>query len=73
MDITGARWRLRSAEAVLRLRALRKSGDFEEYWTAVATSSAPSNHSCHSQSLNRSVAEKEPHPKDIRLLSRICG
>lgn len=32
MDITGARWRLRSAEAVLRLRALRKSGDFEEYW-----------------------------------------
>jgi hypothetical protein len=32
MDITGARWRLGSAEAVLRLRALRMSGDFEEYW-----------------------------------------
>ena len=32
MDITGARWRLKSAEAVLRLRALRKNGDFEEYW-----------------------------------------
>lgn len=32
MDITGARWSLRGAEAVLRLRALRSSGDFEEYW-----------------------------------------
>ena len=32
MGLTGARWRLRSAEAVLRLRALRASGDFDEYW-----------------------------------------
>lgn len=32
MDVTGARWRLRGAEAVLRLRALRSSGDFENYW-----------------------------------------
>lgn len=32
MDITGARWGVRGAEAVLRLRALRSSGDFEEYW-----------------------------------------
>ncbi len=32
MDRTGARWRLDRAEAVLRLRALRTSGDFEEYW-----------------------------------------
>ena len=31
-DITGARWGLDSAEAVLRLRALRASGDFEAYW-----------------------------------------
>ena len=29
---TGARWRLTDAEAVLRLRALRSSGDFDEYW-----------------------------------------
>lgn len=33
MDITGARWGLEGAEAVLRLRSLRSSGDFEEYWT----------------------------------------
>ncbi len=32
MDLTGARWRLTGAEAVLRLRALRASGDFDEYW-----------------------------------------
>lgn len=33
MDITGARWGLDSAEAVLRLRALRASGDFDAYWS----------------------------------------
>lgn len=33
LDITGARWSLRGAEAVIKLRALRSSGDFEEYWT----------------------------------------
>jgi hypothetical protein len=32
LDITGARWSLRGAEAMLKLRALRSSGDFEEYW-----------------------------------------
>lgn len=30
--ITGARWGLQGAEAILRLRALRSSGDFDEYW-----------------------------------------
>lgn len=32
MEITGARWSLDGAEAVLRLRSLRASGDFDEYW-----------------------------------------
>ncbi|MDJ0572554.1 MAG: ISKra4 family transposase [Pleurocapsa sp. MO_192.B19] len=32
MDLKGARWRLDRAEAVLRLRALRTSSDFDEYW-----------------------------------------
>jgi hypothetical protein len=32
MDITGARWGLDSAEAVLKLRALHSNGDFEAYW-----------------------------------------
>jgi len=33
MDVTGARWSLSGAEAVLRLRALRSSQDFDEYWS----------------------------------------
>lgn len=32
MEITGARWSLDGSEAVLQLRALRSSGDFEQYW-----------------------------------------
>jgi hypothetical protein len=32
MGRTGARWSLNGAEAVLRLRALRTSGDFDDYW-----------------------------------------
>jgi hypothetical protein len=33
MDITGARWSLEGAEAILRLRALANNGDFDAYWT----------------------------------------
>ncbi len=32
MEVTGAKWRLPGAEAVLRLHALRSSNDFDEYW-----------------------------------------
>ena len=32
MDRTGARWSLTGAEAVLRLRAIRASKDFDAYW-----------------------------------------
>jgi hypothetical protein len=32
MDISGARWSLDGAEAILRLRSLRSSGDFDTYW-----------------------------------------
>lgn len=32
MEITGARWSLDGAEAILRLRSLRASGDWEAYW-----------------------------------------
>ncbi len=33
MDITGARWGLDGAEAILKLRAVRANGDFPDYWT----------------------------------------
>jgi hypothetical protein len=32
LDITGARWGLQGAEAVLTLRAVITNGDFDEYW-----------------------------------------
>jgi hypothetical protein len=32
MDITGARWGLEGAEAILRLRSLYASGDLDDYW-----------------------------------------
>ncbi len=32
MDITGARWSVEGAEAVLKLRAVRANGDFDAYW-----------------------------------------
>jgi len=32
MDITGARWGLQGAEAILKLRAIISNGDFDSYW-----------------------------------------
>jgi hypothetical protein len=32
MDITGARWGLDGAEAILKLRTLISNGDFDDYW-----------------------------------------
>jgi hypothetical protein len=32
MDITGARWGLEGAEAILKLRATRSNGDLDAYW-----------------------------------------
>ena len=46
MDLTGARWRLEGAEAVLRLRALRASGDFDEYWRFHEEQEKGRNHAC---------------------------
>jgi len=47
MDLTGARWRLKSAEAVLRIRSLRSSGDFEEYWAFHRAQEHKRNHCSH--------------------------
>lgn len=33
MDLTGARWGLAGAEAILKLRAIRANGDWDDYWT----------------------------------------
>lgn len=47
MEITGAKWSLLGAEAVLRLRALRSSKDFDEYWTFHEECEYKRNHQAH--------------------------
>ncbi len=44
MDITGARWGLDGAEAVLKLRALTANGDFDEYWACHLDQEHERNH-----------------------------
>jgi hypothetical protein len=44
MDITGARWGLAGAQAILTLRALISNGDFDEYWTFHLTQEHPRVH-----------------------------
>jgi hypothetical protein len=44
LDITGARWGVPAAEAVLRLRSLRSSGDFEAYWAFHRSKEHERNH-----------------------------
>jgi hypothetical protein len=33
LEVTGARWGLKGAEAILKLRAVRKNGDWRRYWS----------------------------------------
>ena len=44
MDLTGARWGLKSAEAILKLRSLHSSGDFDAYWDFYKTQALTRNH-----------------------------
>lgn len=47
MDVTGARWSLNGAEAVLKLRSLRSSGDFDAYWDFHEKQEYLRNHESH--------------------------
>lgn len=47
MDIAGAHWGLETGEAVLQLRALRSSEDFDEYWKFHLSCEHTRNHSTH--------------------------
>lgn len=56
LDITGARWSVARAEAVLRLRSLRSSGDFANYWTFHINRELQRNH--HSRYAPATFSEK---------------
>jgi len=53
MDITGARWGLPGAEAVLRLRSLHASGDLDQYWEFHREREFTRNHSSHYADVER--------------------
>jgi hypothetical protein len=67
LGITGARWRLTSAEAVLRLRSLRSSGDFDEYWRFHEAREHERNH--QARYAGRPVSDLTPSaPPDLQLI-----
>ena len=53
MDVTGARWSLQGAEAIIKLRSLRSSGDFDRYWEFYEEQEYLRNH--YSQYANSSI------------------
>jgi len=61
MDRTGARWSLTGAEAVLRLRAVRASGDFDAYWQFHLAREKERNHAA--RYANATIPDPLPAPK----------
>ena len=68
MELTGARWRLVGAEAVLKLRALRASGDFDAYWDFHEAREYERNHARrYADGIAPPVSEPPPSPSSPRL------
>ena len=68
MELTGARWRLVGAEAVLKLRALRASGDFDAYWDFHEAREYQRNHAQrYRDGTAPPVTEPPPPPSSPRL------
>jgi len=61
MDRTGARWSLTGAEAVLRLRAIRASKDFDGYWAFHLEQDKERNHASRYEDGN--IPDPLPPPK----------
>ena len=67
MGRTGARWSLAGAEAVLRLRALRASGDFDDYWLFHLAKEHERNHT--SRYADGVVPDPIPRPRpNLRIV-----
>ena len=61
MDRTGARWSLTGAEAVLRLRAVRASRDFDAYWAFHLEQEHQRNHAARYE--DGAIPDPLPAPK----------
>jgi hypothetical protein len=67
MGRTGARWSLVGAEAVLRMRALRASGDFDDYWLFHLAKEHERNHA--SRYVDGIVPDPIPQPRpNLRIV-----
>src|SRR2546422_3277688 len=74
MNLTGARWGLTGAEAVLRLRALRSSNDFDAYWKFHEDRKSTRLNSSHGY-ISYAVfclKKKNKHQKHDERLAREC-
>lgn len=69
MEKTGARWSLEGAEAVLRLRSLQASGDFDEYWDFHLQQEYKRNHEARYE--NGQAPEPVPAPGSKPKASRL--
>ena len=68
MELTGARWWLVGAEAVLKLRALRASRDFDAYWDFHEAREYQRNHAQrYADGIAPPVSEPPPPPSPPRL------
>jgi len=65
MELTGARWSLAGAEAVLRLRALRSSGDFDDYWRFHEAQEHQRNHAALYAD-HKVPTTRKPSPRNAR-------
>ena len=61
MEVTGARWSVDGAEAVLRLRSLWVSSDFEAYWRFHLEQEHKRNHTTHYA--DGKVPSQQPQPE----------
>jgi len=67
MDLSGAHWSLLGAEAILRLRALKASGDFAKYWQFHEAQEYQRNHAERYQG-NVPRQLRTPAPPKLRLV-----
>lgn len=69
LDITGARWSVRGAEAVLRLRAILRSGDWREYWGFHTLAENDRNHASRYAGNNApdvEIPRRHPHLRRVK-------
>lgn len=66
--MTGGRWSLTGAEAILRLRALSSSNDFDEYWIFHETKEYERNHrTLYADDIVQATTAPLPVQKHARL------